>query len=534
MSAVIEMTDEAQESDLPEGWQSTTIGAVFDINPPKTAANALRSTAPVTFVPMAAVDDQSGIIAAPQERKFADVRKGYTSFRENDVIFAKITPCMENGKAAITRRLKNGIGFGSTEFHVLRPTGAALSEYLYHFIRQESFRREAENHMTGSVGQKRVPTSYIQEAHFPLSPLAEQKRIVAKIEALLARVNVAREHLAKAPTILKRFRQAVLTAACSGRLTESWRETNPVRESGVDLLEGVRQQRKCAYAEEIKRAAAEGRRKLRAPELFEDFESKSESELPSTWATCAIGAIFSVETGATPLRKRKEYYEKGTVPWVKTGEVQNCEILNAEENITELAVRDTNAKVFPEGTILIAMYGEGKTRGQVGRLKIAAATNQACAALVNSSIPQELNEYVYLFCLSQYESIRQEAVGGNQPNLNLEKVKTWQLNLPPLIELQEIVRHVEALFKLADAIEKRVATATIRADKLTQAILSKAFRGELVPTEAELARREDRDYETATQLLDRITADRQRKFSPTRKAKVAHKKRVLRQHWRKQ
>lgn len=343
---------------------------------------------------------------------------------------------------------------------------------------------------------------------FSLAPLAEQKRIVAKVEALLARVNAARERLAKAPVILKRFRQAVLAAACSGRLTEGWRETNPVRESGVDLLEGIWQQRKRAYAEEIKRAAAEGRRKPRAPELFEDFESISESELPSTWATCAIGAIFSVETGATPLRKRKEYYERGTVPWVKTGEVQNCEILSAEENITELAVRDTNAKVFREGTILIAMYGEGKTRGQVGRLRITAATNQACAALVNSAIPQELNDYVYLFCLSQYQTIRQEAVGGNQPNLNLEKVKTWQISLPPLVELREIVCRVEALFKLADAIEKRVAAATIQTDRLTQAILAKAFRGELVPTEADLARREGRDYETAAQLIVRIKAER--------------------------
>ena len=214
--------------DLPEGWALSTIGEVVELNPSKPPQNAYPSDLPVTFLPMPAVDADSGTITAPEQRTFGQVRKGYTAFQENDVLFAKITPCMENGKATIARTLTNGLGFGSTEFHVLRPNGAVIPEYIYHYIRQESFRRDAEAEMTGSVGQKRVPPGFVYDAEIPLPPLTEQKRIVEKVEELLARVNAARDRLEEVPKIMKRFRQSVLAAACSGRLTEDWREKNSV------------------------------------------------------------------------------------------------------------------------------------------------------------------------------------------------------------------------------------------------------------------------------------------------------------------
>lgn len=125
----------------PEGWILTHLGEVCEINPTKPASDALPADSPVTFVPMPAVDAVKGAITAPQRKAFAEARRGFTSFRNNDVIMAKITPCMENGKAAIARNLTNGLGFGSTEFHVLRPTEIVLPEYVYSYIRQESYGR---------------------------------------------------------------------------------------------------------------------------------------------------------------------------------------------------------------------------------------------------------------------------------------------------------------------------------------------------------------------------------------------------------
>src|SRR5687768_9104535 len=149
------------DAQQPEGWELVRLSDVIELNPAKPASDALAPTADVSFVPMPAVDADAGAILTPQRRPFAEVRKGFTAFRDGDVILAKITPCFENGKAAIVRQMVNGLGFGSTEFHVLRPTSAALAEYLYHFVRQESFRREGESEMTGSVGQKRVPAEFV-------------------------------------------------------------------------------------------------------------------------------------------------------------------------------------------------------------------------------------------------------------------------------------------------------------------------------------------------------------------------------------
>ncbi len=177
---------------LPDGWQTVRLDAVCDVNPSRKGHTNYADDLPVTFVPMAAVNETSGTIVAPEIKPFGAVKKGYTWFLENDVLFAKITPCMQNGKAAIARNLSNGVGFGSTEFHVLRPGPDVLPAWVHLFIRQPSFRRAAARHFTGTVGQQRVPESFLATHTLPLPPLAEQRRIVARVEELAARIEQAR------------------------------------------------------------------------------------------------------------------------------------------------------------------------------------------------------------------------------------------------------------------------------------------------------------------------------------------------------
>jgi type I restriction enzyme S subunit len=135
-----------------------------------------------SFVPMEAVSDESAQIANSALRPFREVAKGYTIFTNGDVIVAKITPCMENGKCAIARNLRNSIGFGSTEFHVLRATPQILPEWLFYFWRFPQTRKRAEKNMTGTAGQKRVPSSFLERLEIPVPPLREQKRIAALLE----------------------------------------------------------------------------------------------------------------------------------------------------------------------------------------------------------------------------------------------------------------------------------------------------------------------------------------------------------------
>ena len=175
---------------------------VCEINPRLSRDHGLADDAIVSFVPMAAVDEVTGTIATPQARAFAEVRKGFTSFRDGDVLFAKITPCMENGKAALAQGLAGGIGFGSTEFHVLRASRQVLPEWLRYFVRREAFRREAKRNFTGTAGQQRVPTTFLAGAEIPVPPLPEQRRIVDLLSRAEGIVRLRREAQAKAQAVI--------------------------------------------------------------------------------------------------------------------------------------------------------------------------------------------------------------------------------------------------------------------------------------------------------------------------------------------
>ena len=163
---------------LPDSWIEARLADVCVLNPRLPTDARPDEMTEVTFVPMSAVDEKSGTISKPEVRTYREVLKGYTSFLENDVLFAKVTPCMENGKAAIAGSLANGLGFGSTEFHVLRPTELVLPEYIFHFIRQEAFRDRAASAFVGTGGLQRVPPEFLSRIKLPLPSLPEQQRIV--------------------------------------------------------------------------------------------------------------------------------------------------------------------------------------------------------------------------------------------------------------------------------------------------------------------------------------------------------------------
>ena len=201
--------------------------------------------------------------------------------------------------------------------------------------------------------------------------------------------------------------------------------------------------------------------------------------LPEGWSCCRLDEIFSVQSGGTPSRKVSEYFAGGTIPWVKTGDFANADIKAVEERITEQAIRNSNAKVFPTGTILIAMYGEGKTRGQIARLTFPAATNQACAALVNDKLDSEMNQYVFNFLLGQYHDLRLESVGGNQPNLNLGTIKGWNINIAPPAEQNRIVAKVETLLARAKSSRERLGRIPAILKRFRQAVVAAACNGRL-------------------------------------------------------
>jgi type I restriction enzyme, S subunit len=166
-------------------WRRVALGDVADVNP-RTPRPAMHGSTPVSFVPMAAVDDVLGEISESIVRPYEDVRNGYTFFVEGDVLFAKITPCMENGKVAVARQLEQGIGFGSTEFHVIRPQRDVLPDWLHAVLRLRSTRDRAALTFTGTAGQQRVPASFLRSLQLRVPPVDEQERIVRVASAIKA------------------------------------------------------------------------------------------------------------------------------------------------------------------------------------------------------------------------------------------------------------------------------------------------------------------------------------------------------------
>ena len=191
LKGLVEREDLLWSYQLPKGWRLVKLGDsdVAEINPSKREIKDIPDDTRVSFIPMEAVDEKKGGITKLTIKKLGDVRKGYTYFKEGDVIFAKITPCMENSKCAIAENLTCKLGFGSTEFHVVRPLNNLSSKWIHFYLRQETLRKEAVKYFTGSVGQQRVPEEFLKNLVLPLPPLEEQKRIVTRIEELFAKID---------------------------------------------------------------------------------------------------------------------------------------------------------------------------------------------------------------------------------------------------------------------------------------------------------------------------------------------------------
>ena len=168
-----------------KGWGLLPLGECCELNPNKSSDDRLDSNLEVSFVPMPAVSEK-GTIDTSEIKRYSEVKTGFTYFAEKDVLFAKITPCMENGKGAVAVGLHNGIGFGSTEFHILRPLDKKSNPYwIYCLTSFESFRKDATANMTGSAGQRRVPASFLSRFKVALPPIEMQEQFAA----FIAQVN---------------------------------------------------------------------------------------------------------------------------------------------------------------------------------------------------------------------------------------------------------------------------------------------------------------------------------------------------------
>ena len=475
---------------LPTGWAIESLNELCILNPrhDKTLSDNLD----VSFIPMAAVDEKTGTISPDVEcRKLGKVRRGYTHFADGDVIFAKITPCMENGKSAIAENLCNGLACGSTEFYTLRSNGAISPQYLHPFLRQNSYINNASMNMTGVVGQRRVPKDFILSTQIPLAPLNEQKRIVAKIEALQTRSSAVKEELEAIKPLLNQFRQSVLAAAFRGDLTKDWRSQNPDVEQGCIQLNSTN-------------------------------SLKCSSNLPSLWRWFCIEDIGQVK-GGKRLPKGEKLVEQDTGhPYIRAGNLKNGTVTTDDllylKQKTQQLIKNY---IVSAGDVYITIVGA--CIGDAGIIpdNLDEANLTENAAKICALVQECNNKFLSLWLRSPLcqSVIRDKILSAAQGKLALFRIRALPIPIPSVEEQKEIVRRIESLFKLADSIEQQYQQAEIDLETLNQSILAKAFRGELVP--------QDPNDEPASVLLERIKEERDRakkfKTKTTKKKKSSNK-----------
>jgi type I restriction enzyme S subunit len=326
--------------------------------------------------------------------------------------------------------------------HRVRPLNGSSTHYLRWFLQFAVASGALEYLYTGST-IKHLPGRQLAQIVVPTPSPFEQQRIAAHLDEIDTRRASITARLAAARGIVSGLRTAILAAACSGRLTADWRDQHG------------------------------------AP------PSDAPDEAPTTWELTRLGDIVRIATGATPLRKNAAYYAGGTIPWVTSGAVNAGIISEPTEMITPLALRETNVKLFPPGTLLIAMYGEGQTRGRVAELAIEAGTNQALAAIVFDDKAAPLRPYLRLFFENGYQRMRAASLGGVQPNLSLRMFKETVLRLPPLEEQREIVERAAAALAASDRLRAAITSAETSLGEASRAALRHAFRGDLIPTGGE-------------------------------------------------
>ena len=426
---------EEQPYPVPENWRWVTVNGINRYSSASVdPATYPKHSFELYSVPSSAEDYPEIILG----KEIGSVKQ---AVQKGDVLLCKINPRI-NRVWKVSQHTEHKL-IASSEWIIIRNQNIN-SDYLMFCLRSPYFREYMLSNVSGVGGSlMRAQPKHVNNYPIPLPPLAEQQRIVDRIESLFAKLDEARE---KAQAVVDGFehrKAAILHKAFTGELTRKWREEN-----GYNL---------------------------------------------DKWIIRTIKECCIIGSGGTPSRRNPEYY-KGNIPWIKTGEINWNELYDAEEKITELAIKESSAKLYHPGVVLVAMYGMGVTRGRAAILKIPATTNQAVCALN----PKEYisNKFLFYYFMYNYWNVRSQSVGGNQLNLSASIIGKFQISIPMLSEQHEITNLIDSLLEKEQRAKEAAEQVIETIDAMKKAILARAFRGELATN--------DPADESAEELLKQI------------------------------
>lgn len=439
-------------SDLPPGWEWATLGEIAS-----SVKNGIFVSRPGTEpngVPILRISSVRSMQldigdVRYSEREVDNLREQDALLHPDDLLFTRYNGNREY--VGVCARVPEDIGRLTYPDKLIRVRVPAIdSRYLAAAFASPIVRPSVDQVLRTTAGQVGISGRSLKDIRIPIAPLAEQRRITTAIEDHLSRLDAGVTELHKVERKLKLLERRILSDA-----------------------------------------------------IFD----KS-----SNWPRVSVGSMSKVTTGTTPLKSRADYYDGGDIPWITSSQLNDRYIVQAERFITRRALEETSLKILPPGTILVAMYGEGRTRGKCSELVFPATINQACAAIVLNKEHEEYRAWVKAFFEANYESNRRLSAGGVQPNLNLGLIKSITLPLPPVEKLTALLARLDDNRDMLNRLMSEVNRMTRLAGGLRQSLLAEAFTGRLVP--------QDPTDEPASALLKRIQAERsaQLKRNRTRRA----------------
>ena len=421
---------------VPENWCWTALKHISSHisdgshNPPKDSGKGIPLLS-ATNIRDHLIDIDSAVRWITEDQWTIENQR--TKIETNDVL---LTIVASIGRTAVVKNEQFAL---QRSVAVIKPK--INSEFLSYYFESPYIQQFMLDNAKGTA-QKGFYLNSLVELFCCVPPLAEQQRIVDRIESLFAKLDEAKQNVQDALDNFETRKAAILHRAFTGELTAQWR-----KEHGVGM---------------------------------------------ESWERHPLKDVTQIGSGGTPSRKNSQYY-LGDILWVKTGEIYWNYIYDSEEKITEEAIANSSAKLYPAGTVLVAMYGQGLTRGRAAILGVPATTNQAVCALQPCDCLEK--RYLYYYFMANYWEYREKAVGGNQPNYSATMIGKWIINIPSVLEQAEIVRILDDLLAKEQQAKDAAEGVLEQIDLIKKAILARAFRGELGTN--------DPSEESAVELLKR-------------------------------
>jgi type I restriction enzyme S subunit len=492
-----EIADEEMPYPVPTGWEWSNLATIGVINPRNDASDETISS----FVEMRSIPAAFSAAHTTESRPWRDIKSGFTQFAEDDVGVAKITPCFENGKSTVFKNLSNGIGAGTTELHIVRPLGCIASRYVLLFLKTPAFLADGEAVMTGSAGQKRMPRVYFESTPFPLPPLAEQSRIVTRVEELMRLCDAlevkgqleSAQHAQLVSTLLGTLTESETPE----QLTENWQRIATHfdllldRPQAVDALEQTILQlavrgllvpqdpqdepastllKKIRLEKDHLIAQGKIKRDKPLPPIAEDEQPFALP--PGGWAWVRVADLCSMVTDGEHLTPTR-CDDATQVPLVTAKNVRH-EVM--DYRVTDYVPQDVAEKCWQRCKPLVGdilMVSVGATLGRLCVLR--EPLDMVLVRSVTVLRPVHLGvsmDFLALQLMSQdsQREIWREVKQSAQPCLYLAKSAALKIALPPLPEQSRIVTRVAQLRRLCFELRQRLS-----ASQSTQAHLAEAL-----------------------------------------------------------